>query len=248
MNRLRIISLMVVLTLAVTACSNTAVPGEVVTASGLRYVDLVAGAGAAPQTGDLVTVHYIGTLENGTQFDSSIDRGAPFTFQIGLGEVIAGWDEGVASMKVGGKRKLIIPSDLAYGSRGAGNVIPPNATLIFEVELLDVKEAPQVKIEDIVAGSGPEVKKGDTITVHYIGTLTDGTKFDSSIDRGQPFSLQIGVGRVIKGWDQGLIGMKVGGKRRLTIPPELGYGASGAGDVIPPNATLIFEVELLEIN
>jgi peptidylprolyl isomerase len=244
MKSIRIAALAAALALLV-ACGSGA--AETTTPSGLRYVDLVAGAGASPQTGDLVTVHYAGTLENGTQFDSSRDRGEPFTFQIGVGDVIAGWDEGVATMKVGGKRKLTIPPDLAYGSRGAGDVIPPNATLIFEVELLEVKEAPTVNIEDIVVGSGPEVKEGDTITVHYTGTLADGAKFDSSLDRNQPFSVQIGVGSVIKGWDQGLIGMKVGGKRRLTIPPELGYGSRGAGGVIPPNATLIFEVELLEI-
>jgi peptidylprolyl isomerase len=221
--------------------------GEVTTDSGLRYVDLVVGAGDSPQIGDIVQVHYTGTLVDGTQFDSSVDRGQPIEFQIGIGAVIPGWDEGVASMKVGGKRRLIIPPELGYGAQGAGGVIPPNATLIFEVELLEIREAPQVKIEDIVVGSGAAPKPGDTLVVHYTGTLEDGTKFDSSVDRGQPFTFQIGVGQVIRGWDQGIITMKVGGKRRLTIPPELAYGERGAGSVIPPNATLIFEIELLEI-
>ncbi|MDX2099900.1 MAG: FKBP-type peptidyl-prolyl cis-trans isomerase [Leptolyngbyaceae cyanobacterium bins.59] len=109
------------------------------TPSGLKYVDLVEGTGPSPKPGQPVVVHYTGTLENGRKFDSSRDRDEPFQFQIGLGRVIKGWDEGVMTMKVGGQRKLIIPPDLAYGSRGAANVIPPNATLIFDVELLDVK-------------------------------------------------------------------------------------------------------------
>ena len=104
-----------------------------------------------------------------------------------------------------------------------------------------------LKIEDEVVGTGPEIKAGQTAVVHYTGWLTDGTKFDSSKDRGQPFSFRLGAGQVIQGWDQGVQGMKVGGKRKLTIPPQLGYGAKGAGGAIPPNATLVFEVELLDI-
>ena len=104
-----------------------------------------------------------------------------------------------------------------------------------------------LKYEDSTIGNGAEAKAGDTVSVHYTGWLKDGTKFDSSKDRGQAFSFNLGAGMVIKGWDEGLTGMKAGGTRKLTIPPELGYGARGAGNVIPPYATLIFEVELLAI-
>lgn len=116
---------------------------QVTTASGLRYTDSVVGSGEAAAAGDSVIVHYTGWLlqagQAGDKFDSSRDRGQPFAFPLGAGRVIPGWDEGVAGMKVGGKRTLIIPPDLAYGSRGAGGVIPPNATLVFDVELLEVR-------------------------------------------------------------------------------------------------------------
>jgi peptidylprolyl isomerase len=120
-------------------------PGEPVagkvekTGTGLEYVDLVVGTGAAPAAGQTVTVHYTGYLLDGKKFDSSVDRNEPFSFVIGTSQVIKGWDEGVMGMKVGGKRKLIIPADLGYGERGAGGVIPPNATLIFDVELLSLE-------------------------------------------------------------------------------------------------------------
>jgi FKBP-type peptidyl-prolyl cis-trans isomerase len=105
-----------------------------------------------------------------------------------------------------------------------------------------------LRLVDLAEGEGPAARSGDTVSVHYTGWLVDGTKFDSSVDRGQPFSFDLGRGRVIAGWDRGVQGMKIGGKRRLVIPPKLGYGKRGAGDVIPPNATLVFEIELLSLD
>lgn len=110
--------------------------------NGLKIEDLTVGSGATAEAGKLITVHYTGTLTDGQKFDSSYDHGQPFQFVLGAGSVIQGWDIGVAGMKVGGKRKLVIPSELAYGERGAGGVIPPNATLVFEVELLAVQDRP----------------------------------------------------------------------------------------------------------
>src|SRR5437764_1235437 len=112
----------------------------------------------------------------------------------------------------------------------------------------EVTTADGLKYTDDVVGSGAEAKPGQTAVVHYTGWLTDGKKFDSSKDRGQPFPFKLGAGQVIKGWDEGVAGMKVGGKRTLVIPPELGYGPRGAGGVIPPNATLMFDVELLKVD
>lgn len=152
-----IVLLLLAVAIAIPACSQkeakgsgetapqTAQPAAVnaetiKTASGLAYQDVKPGTGAVPVSGKQVKVHYTGWLENGTKFDSSVDRGEPFVFPIGAGQVIPGWDEGVLSMKVGGKRRLIIPARLGYGEQGAGGVIPPNATLIFDVELLDVEK------------------------------------------------------------------------------------------------------------
>lgn len=223
-------------------------PNTVKTKSGLKYVDLVAGTGATPVSTDLVTIEFTATLQDGTMIGASRQRGGPAEFALeSIAQELPGWAEGISTMKVGGSRKLVIPPELAYGSQGAGNgVIPPDATLIFIVDLLDTRPMPEVKIEDKVVGTGATAAAGMTVTVNYTGTLTDGTVFDSSVGK-QPFVFILGTGQVIPGWDKGLLGMKVGGKRILTIPPELAYGAQGAGSTIPPNATLVFDVELLDV-
>lgn len=257
------------LVVALAGCAPTSSENATVTASGLQYIEIEAGSGAAPQVGDIVAVHYRGTLEDGTEFDNSYDRGEPFTFALGQGSVIAGWDEGIALMKEGGKAKLIIPPELGYGESGSGSSIPPNATLTFEVELVSIEAAPTeaptpvavaptpvegatttasgLQYIEIEEGSGPAPQVGDVVVVHYRGSLEDGTEFDNSYDREEPFIFALGRDMVIPGWDEGVGLMKVGGKATLIIPPDLGYGESGAGNVIPPNATLIFEIELLSI-
>lgn len=253
-------------TTAVQAATPTVINSEdiMTTASGLQYIEVVAGSGPQPQTGEVVAVHYTGKLADGTKFDSSYDRGEPIRFPLGSGMVIPGWEEGIALMNQGGEATLIIPPDLAYGEAGFGNVIPPNATLTFDVELVSVttgsSAAPTevdpaqyttteqgIQYIDLVEGDGPAVVNGQLVVAHYTGWLEDGTKFDSSIDRGEPITFNLGMGQVIPGWDLGLRGMTVGSTRQLRIPSNLAYGESGAGGVIPPNATLIFEIELIEV-
>jgi FKBP-type peptidyl-prolyl cis-trans isomerase len=218
------------------------------TQSGLKVLDLQEGTGETPPPYSRVEIHYTCWLkDNLKKIESTHDRKQPFTFLLGAGEALRGVEEGVSTMKVGGKRRLFVPPTLAYGLAGSGRDIPPNAELVFEVELLQVQEG--LKIEDLVVGSGPEVKEGAKVTVHYTGRLkSTGVKFDSSLDRDKPANFYIGMGKVIKGWDIGMVGMKVGGKRRLTIPSALGYGASGAGDKIPPDSDLVFEIECLGVD
>jgi peptidylprolyl isomerase len=234
------------------------------TDSGLQYYDITLGDGDGAKNGDIVsnqfTLWVMGDIEN--SFVGSSNNGQPLTFEIGKGDsVFPGWEEGNIDMKVGGRRLLIIPPELGFGEVGAGD-IPPNAVLIMEIELLDISEPVMMtdvdedeyvatesglKFYDIIEGDGPMPETGQVVVVHYTGWLEDGTKFDSSLDRGQPFTFQIGAGMVIPGWDEGVATMKVGGKRQLVIPSELGYGETGSGATIPPGATLIFDVELLEI-
>jgi len=237
---------------------------EYTTASGLKYRVTELGKGKQVEPGDKVSVHYTGKLTNGTKFDSSKDRNQPFSFKVGAGQVIRGWDEGLALLKVGDKATFVIPPDLGYGDRDMGS-IPPLSTLVFEIEVLDAKAAPKIvpfdakgkdtlttasglRYVNIENGTGAQAEKGKTVRVHYTGYLMDGKVFDSSIERDEPIAFPLGQGMVIPGWEEGIALMKVGDKKRLIIPSELGYGSRGAGGgIIPPNATLIFDVELVEV-
>jgi peptidylprolyl isomerase len=237
------------------------VKGDTVTTkTGLKYIDYEIGKGEKVKAGDRASVHYTGWLTDGKKFDSSRDRNQPFLVEVGAGRVIPGWDEGLQGIAVGGKRMLIIPSTLGYGSRAMGP-IPANSDLIFDVEVLEIKEPPKIpayKESDVqktstglgyvilTEGTGPAPQKGQNVTVHYTGWLTSGKLFDSSVERGVPFNFVLGAGRVIKGWDEGVAMMKEGEKRLLIIPPELAYG-SRERPGIPANSTLIFEVELIDV-
>jgi FKBP-type peptidyl-prolyl cis-trans isomerase len=207
----------------------------------VQITNLKSGAGETVKAGDRVKVDYTGKLTNGKQFDSSIGR-EPFEFIVGAGEVIKGWDKGLIGMKVGGKRTLRIPPALGYGATGAGNDIPPNATLIFDIEL---KGLERVKTEITKKGSGEPVFGPATVQVHYRGKLANGKEFDSSYGR-EPLDVTIGQTGLIPGFTMGLVGMRLGEKRTITIPPALGYGSRDVGP-IPANSTLIFELELVKV-
>jgi peptidylprolyl isomerase len=243
-------------------------PGEVnadqltTSDTGLQYYDLVVGTGEEAVKSATVATHYTIWVKTETGFDyvDTSLRDDPLEFVVGRGDMVfPGWEEGVTGMKVGGKRYLVIPPDLGMGDQDNG-IVPANSTLVMEIELTSVVP-PQVatvvdeadytvtesglKYYDLVEGTGDPAAAGQTLVVNYTGWLEDGTQFDSSVG-GSPYTFSLGAGSVIAGWDEGLVGMKVGGKRQLVIPAALGYGDSGSG-IIPGGATLIFEVELVEI-
>ena len=239
---------------SITIAANATEPSDLV------IKDVVPGSGAVVGVGDLIEVKYVGVLlEDGAEFDASWDRGQTFFVPVGVGAVIPGWDQGLLGMREGGRRLLIIPPNLGYGAAGAGSAVPANATLLFAVDLVQIVNVsvpaiPSVntvgtdlEVEDLLVGDGEAVEPGDTVSVHYLGSLVDGTVFDTSWSRGRPFTTQIGVGMVIQGWDQGIIGMREGGRRLLKVPSDLAYGETGAGSSIGPDTPLVFVVDLLRI-
>ncbi len=242
------------------------------TASGIYYKIETPGTGdASPDGGSFITAHYTGKLLDGTVFDSSVERGEPLKFP--LGQVIPGWQESIPMLKKGGKGKFIIPSKMAYGPRGAGQTIGPNSVLMFEVELIDFqdqaamiakqKALDQGLIEAYVAEKGlttqqtpsgihyviEKAGKGDNptidseVTVHYHGTLLDGTVFDSSVDRDKTISFPLK--QVIPGWQEAIPLLKKGGKGKFIIPSTMAYG-DRQQNKIPANSVLVFDVELFE--
>jgi len=231
----------------------------------LLIEDLVVGSGSPVGVGDFLIMDYVGvSYSTGLQFDASWDRGSPFPFELGAGRVIQGWDQGIVGMSVGGRRSLTIPPELAYGENGSGSgSIGPNETLVFVVDLiasvpanlekpteeLTSESTTELKTNDISEGSGAIVQPGNVVYIHYVGvSASTGEQFDSSWDRGRSEFIGYisGTGNVIQGLDEGLLGMQVGGRRTVVIPPDLAYGENGAGDgLIAPNETLIFTVDLL---
>ena len=231
----------------------------------LLIEDLVVGSGSPVGVGDFLIMDYVGvSYSTGLQFDASWDRGSPFPFELGAGRVIQGWDQGIVGMSVGGRRSLTIPPELAYGEKGSGSgSIGPNETLVFVVDLiasvpanlekptvaLTSESTTELKTNDISEGSGATVQTGNVVYIHYVGvSASTGEQFDSSWDRGRSEFIGYisGTGNVIQGLDEGLLGMQVGGRRTVVIPPDLAYGENGAGDgLIAPNETLIFTVDLL---
>ena len=244
--------------------------------SGLQIATITEGNGAQPAAGDNVTVNYAGWLKDGALFDSSLNEGrTPFSFVLGEGRVIPGWDIGVGLMKIGGVYRLIIPPDLGYGENGQGSAIPPAATLVFDISVIsaepvDVSQTPTaqpintisttpppvtaepttlasgLQIITITEGTGELPNVHDTVTLDYTGWAQGGGQFDTSVGRN-PFSFAVGEGRVIAGFDEGALLMKTGGSYRLIIPPGLGYGAQGSAPYVGPNATLIFDISVLSI-
>lgn len=232
------------------------------TESGLKYYEITEGTGNTPVIGDRVLMDFAAWLEDGTFLGSSEQMGSPLVANLGSGQLFPGWEEAVLDMQEGSSRQLLIPPQLGYGDQGAGNLIPPNANLVWNVTLINIIEArvPQevaeedytvtdsgLKYFDLVEGDGPTPTENQLVVVNYTGWLEDGTEFDSSLDTDDPLVFPYGTPEMIAGFNEGLATMRVGGQRQIVLPPDLAYGEQGAGGVIPPNATLTFEIELVEI-
>lgn len=232
------------------------------TESGLQLKIFNPGTGDFPAPGDMVTAHYTGKLLDGTIFDSSVQRKTPFSFEVGTGQVIKGWDEGFQLLKKGAVATMIIPAELAYGTRQMGT-IPANSVLIFDVELLEIK--PGLKIEPfsitglepketftglkyytIQAGTGKKVEADCQVEFHYTAYLEDMKVFDSTRKKGQTFKVLAGNRNLIAGLEEALLLMREGDKMRFVVPPQLGFGNAKSGS-IPANSTLYFDIEMLKV-
>lgn len=243
------------LVLALAGCEGTASlsPSERVF---FTVDDVVIGTGALPLDGDIVKIRYVAWLwdqdgpdRKGQQVDSG-----EFEFILDVTRTLPAFQQGLSNMRVGGLRRMQVPPEYALGEEGQGN-IPPNSTLVIEVELLEtrlvVTDSAPFQIIDLREGDGAVAADGYRLMVVYVGHLYDASMPDG---KGRQFEVNndgiwfsLGIGQVIEGWDQGLVGMRENGERRLIIPPEMAYGAQGSRPAIPPNATLVFDVTLNEV-
>ena len=236
-------------------------PQTMKTASGLEYTITEKGNGKKTQKGDKISVHYTGKLTNDTVFDSSLKRGVPFTFRVGEGSVIQGWDEAFLLLNEGDKATIKIKPELGYGAQAQGS-IPANSTLIFDVELLKIVQeaikpfviaakdtittASGLKYAIVKANKGGETTTGKKVTVNYTGFLKDGKMFDSSHDRNQPLVVDIGKGKLFPGLDEAIGLMRKGEQGRFIIPSQLAFGERGGGPV-PPNSDIIMDLEVVDV-
>ena len=278
MKKLLSLAFLAAIIVYIAGCSNN--PKVVTKEDGLKYADDTLGTGREAKMGDLVSIKFDAwVIKDSTEnpfkdwsndstkakesIGSTKKMGKPYKFLLKEGTFIKGSTEGIAGMKVGGTRTIVIPSELAYGKRGIGP-IPPNTDIKAVVTLVDAKEPVVANIWDVDTtkykttkdglkyiilkeGEGARPDSGDLVTVNYSGYLAkDSTKFDSSVERDEAFTFKLGAHMVIPGWDEGIALMKEGGKARFLIPPALGYG-NRPNRVIPPNSTLIFDVELVSI-
>jgi len=260
------------------------------TASGIYIIESAPGQGIKIDSGSMVKLHFAVSSVDGKQIFSSKDRPEPLKFQYGQKFDTPGLEEAVGTMKKGSKAKVIVPSKMAFGEMGRGNIVPPFSTLIYDVEIVDVqtkadyeKEQTETKKKEAVKkesakknesilrqkylqdnkitvkptadglyyvekakGTGTQATPGKKVKVHYTGTLLNGKKFDSSRDKNQPFEFTLGKNQVIKGWDEGIAMMKKGGKAILIVPSTIGYMERDMGE-IPPYSTLVFDVELIDV-
>ncbi len=238
------------------------------TDSGIKYAVITEGEGPTPQEGEVVEIHFTAWVEEDLSMFGDSHGGLPLQFILGREEILAGWDEAVMLMQQGETAQFILPPELAFGEEGVPGMVPPNANIIFELDLVSISPAPPtptpappptdideddfrdtkngVKIATIEEGDGEAPQLGDTVSVHYRLWLEDGTQVDNSYDRGQPYPFVIGAGQTIPGWEEGVLNMVEGETAQIIVPPELGYGDAANGP-IPANSTLIFEITIVEI-
>lgn len=217
----------------------------------IRTLSKPPSCSRAAMASDFIRYHYNGTLLTGDAFDSSHSRNATYDTYLGQGDIIKGMDEGLLGMCVGERRVIIVPPFLAYGEKGHGTKIPPQATLVFEVLMIDLfnpKDDLIVEVKEVPKGCTRRTVVGDYIRYHYNGTFQDGSAFDSSYQRNSTYNTYIGMGYVIQGMDKALQGLCIGEKRRIIIPPHMAYGEEGVGNLIPSSAVLVFDIHVIDFH